>query len=48
MDRWALELTRGATNDLDRARQIFDALARHLDTGEARHANGAGGICGLE
>jgi Flp pilus assembly protein TadD len=34
MDRWAQELTRGATNDLDRARKIFDALARHLDTGE--------------
>jgi tetratricopeptide (TPR) repeat protein len=28
MDRWAQELTRGATNDLDRARKIFDALAR--------------------
>jgi Flp pilus assembly protein TadD/TolB-like protein len=35
MDRWAQELTRGATNDLDRAREIFEALARHLDTGEA-------------
>ena len=35
MDRWAQELTRGATNDLDKARKIFDALARHLDTGEA-------------
>ena len=35
MDRWAQELTHGATNDLDRARKIFDALARHLDTGEA-------------
>jgi tetratricopeptide (TPR) repeat protein len=34
MDRWAQELTRGATNDLDRARKIFDALVRHLDTGE--------------
>jgi len=34
MDRWAQELTRGTTNDLDRARKIFDALARHLDTGE--------------
>ena len=34
MDRWAQELTRGATNDLDKARKIFDALARHLDTGE--------------
>jgi tetratricopeptide (TPR) repeat protein len=34
MDRWAQELTRGATNDLARARKIFDALARHLDTGE--------------
>ena len=34
MDRWAQELTRGATNDLDRARKIFDALTRHLDTGE--------------
>lgn len=35
MDRWALELTRAATNDLDKARKIFDALARHLDTGES-------------
>jgi tetratricopeptide (TPR) repeat protein len=35
MDRWAQELVRGATNDLGKARQIFDALARHLDTGEA-------------
>jgi tetratricopeptide (TPR) repeat protein len=34
MDRWAVELTRGATNDLGKARKIFDALARHLDTGE--------------
>ncbi len=33
MDRWAQELTRGATNDLDKARKLFDALARHLDTG---------------
>ena len=35
MDRWAQELVRGATNDLDKARMIFQALARHLDTGEA-------------
>ena len=35
MDRWAQELARGATNDLGKARKIFDALARHLDTGEA-------------
>ena len=35
MDRWAQELVRGATNDLGKARQIFDALARHLDPGEA-------------
>jgi len=35
MDRWAQELVRGATNDLGKARMIFDALARHLDTGEA-------------
>ena len=35
MDLWAQELTRGATNELDRARKIFDALARHLDAGEA-------------
>jgi tetratricopeptide (TPR) repeat protein len=34
MDRWAQELTRGATNDLAKARKLFDALARHLDTGE--------------
>jgi tetratricopeptide (TPR) repeat protein len=34
MDRWAQELVRGATNDLGKARKIFDALARHLDTGE--------------
>ena len=35
MDRWAQELARGATNDLGKARKIFDALARHVDTGEA-------------
>jgi tetratricopeptide (TPR) repeat protein len=35
MDRWAQELTHGATNDLGKARKIFDALARHVDTGEA-------------
>ena len=35
MDRWAQELTRGATNDLDKARKMFNALARHLDTGES-------------
>jgi tetratricopeptide (TPR) repeat protein len=35
LDRWAQELTRGATNDLDKARKIFDALARRLDAGEA-------------
>jgi tetratricopeptide (TPR) repeat protein len=34
MDRWAQELTSGATNDLHKARKIFDALARHRDTGE--------------
>ena len=34
MDLWAQELTRGATNDMGRARKIFDALARHLDMGE--------------
>ena len=34
MDRWAQELTRGATNDLAKARMLFDSLARHLDTGE--------------
>jgi len=34
MDRWAQELTRGATNDVAKAKKLFDALARHLDTGE--------------
>jgi tetratricopeptide (TPR) repeat protein len=34
MDQWAQELTRGATNELDRARKIFDALTRHLDAGD--------------
>jgi tetratricopeptide (TPR) repeat protein len=34
MDRWAQELTRGATNELGKARMIFQALTRHLDTGE--------------
>jgi tetratricopeptide (TPR) repeat protein len=34
MDRWAQELTRGATNELDKARAIFQALTRHLDSGE--------------
>jgi tetratricopeptide (TPR) repeat protein/TolB-like protein len=35
MDRWAQELIRGATNDPGKARKIFDALARHLDTSES-------------
>jgi tetratricopeptide (TPR) repeat protein len=35
MDQWARELTKGATNDLDKALKIFHALTRHLDTGEA-------------
>jgi len=35
MDRWAQDLVRGATNDLGKARKVFDALARHLDTGES-------------
>jgi tetratricopeptide (TPR) repeat protein len=35
MERWAQDLVLGATNDLGKARKIFDALARHLDTGEA-------------
>ena len=48
MDRWAQELTRGATNDLDRARKIFDALTRHLDTGETQHTNRPGSVRGLE
>jgi predicted Zn-dependent protease len=34
MDQWAHELTRGATNDLDKARKVFDALTRHLDAGD--------------
>ena len=34
MDHWAQELVRGATNDLDQARKIFEALARHLDKDE--------------
>src|ERR1035438_2406750 len=29
MDHWAQELASGATNDLGKARKIFDALARH-------------------
>ncbi len=35
MDRWAQELTSGATNDLGKARKIFEALARHPATEEA-------------
>jgi tetratricopeptide (TPR) repeat protein len=35
MDHWAQELVGGATNDLGKARKIFDALARHLDAGHA-------------
>ena len=35
MDHWAQELVSGATNDLGKARKIFDALARHLDAGHA-------------
>ena len=34
MDHWAQELVRGATNDLGKARKLFEALARHLDTGD--------------
>jgi len=34
MDHWAQELVGGATNDLGKARKIFDALARHLDKGD--------------
>ena len=31
MRRWAQELTKGATNDLHKARMLFDALARRLE-----------------
>jgi tetratricopeptide (TPR) repeat protein len=33
MDRWAHELTPGATNDFARAKALFDGLAKHVDTG---------------
>ena len=33
MDRWARELTQGATNDTQRGRRLFEALVRHLDPG---------------
>ena len=32
MDRWARELTAGATNDLQKASFLFDKLTRHIDS----------------
>jgi tetratricopeptide (TPR) repeat protein len=34
MDRWARELTTGAQGDVPKAKKIFEALARRLQTGE--------------
>jgi tetratricopeptide (TPR) repeat protein len=34
MDRWARELTAGTTGDLEKAKKLFNALIRHLHTGE--------------
>ncbi len=34
MDRWAQELTRGATNETGKAHQLFDSLSRRLVPGE--------------
>jgi tetratricopeptide (TPR) repeat protein len=33
MDRWALTLTLGATNELQKARILFDTLTRHINQG---------------
>jgi len=33
MRRWAEQLTQGATNDLQRAQKLYEALTRHLDVG---------------
>ncbi|MDB6022189.1 MAG: Tetratricopeptide 2 repeat protein [Pedosphaera sp.] len=33
MTRWARQLTTGATNDLERAKMLFDALIRHVSDG---------------
>jgi tetratricopeptide (TPR) repeat protein len=33
MKRWAEDLTRGAADDLQKARALYEALARHLDPG---------------
>jgi len=34
MDRWARELTAGATDDLEKAKMLFNALIRRLQTGQ--------------
>ncbi len=41
MKKWALELTQGATNDLDKAHKLFTALARRLGSGEGGHRTAA-------
>jgi len=33
MKQWAEKLTQGATNDFQKARMLYEALARHLDAG---------------
>ena len=33
MKDWAQRLTAGATNDLDRAKKLYDGLSRHIDSG---------------
>ena len=41
MDRWARELTQGATNDLQKARMLFDRLILRLDRKNERKARTA-------
>jgi tetratricopeptide (TPR) repeat protein len=41
MDRWARELTVGATNDLQKAQMLFNKLTRHVDRGPSNNARTA-------
>jgi tetratricopeptide (TPR) repeat protein len=41
MDRWANELTAGTTNDLQKARILFDELARHVNGDSNRNSRTA-------
>jgi tetratricopeptide (TPR) repeat protein len=41
MDRWAGELTAGATNDLQKARMLFDKLTRHINSSKIESTRAA-------